>query len=238
MMTNVGLRHPTRNAPYVEPPRLRLRRIRRHEVEAFEGVRWIVLAEHRLRHVDTVGQRVRRRQECPAPTGGDLGPRPPLVVDVRVVGVVVAVAGDHHDRVDPLGHELALDELEVAVGVRVLDVGPARLGRAEDQPVVALHQRRRAAEVGDLGAVDVGVVLDVDAPQPMPVRQAEREVAAALLGLTPADPGLLPEHAHEAGQPVVPVVVAGDRVHHRMIGVGPRQRRLERAEEPVLVLGG
>ena len=69
------------------------------------------------------------------------------------------------------------------------------------------------------------------------------EVAAGLNGLAAADPRLLPEHAHEAGQPVVPVVVAGDREQSRVdpsIGglgrVGPRQRRLVRADEPVLIV--
>jgi hypothetical protein len=54
------------------------------------------------------------------------------------VGVVTTVAREHQDRVDTVGHEFALDEIEVAVGVGVLDVlVQLWLRRAEDQPVVA-----------------------------------------------------------------------------------------------------
>ena len=56
MITNVGLRQPTRNAPYVSRLDFALGRERRHEVEPFQRVRRVALAEHRLRHVDTVGQ--------------------------------------------------------------------------------------------------------------------------------------------------------------------------------------
>ncbi len=152
------------------------------------------------------------------------------------MGVVVLVTRDHQHRVDAFGDELAFDELEIAVGVGIVDVGPARLGGAEDQPVTRLHEPGGLLEVVDLGGVDVRVVLDVDPPQPVPVRQPDREVAAVLARLSPADPTLLAEHPHEPGQAVVPVVVAGDREHARVLGGRPRQRRLVRADEAALVL--
>ena len=70
------------------------------------------------------------------------------------------------------------------------------------------------AEVLQLRVVDVRALLGVDREQPPPLRQLQREVAAGLGGVPAADRGAVAggEDAQERGQPVVPVVVSGQRV--------------------------
>ena len=81
--------------------------------------------------------------------------------------------------------------------------------------MAGLEVAARLAEVLELRSVDVRVELGVDAPEPPRLRQAERKVAPALARPPRADPAALREEAHEARQPVVPVVVAGNRVEVR-----------------------
>src|SRR4029450_11331796 len=105
-------------------------------------------------------------------------------------------------------------------------------------PAPGARAREPPAEELQLGLVHVHVELDVDAPQPPVVRQLDREVAAALPGGPAAYPAVLGKQPQEAGEPVVPVVVAGDRVHRGVLAHGPRQGGPERPLEAVLVVLG
>ena len=156
----------------------------------------------------------------------------------RVAGVVVLVAGEHEPHL--LGRLPEHDRDEVVQ--RRVGPGSAR-PPASTQLGFAVHRMMPspsadvlgdAPEVVDLGRVDVGVELDVDADQPPPLRQLDREVAAPLLGPPAADPPALAEEPQERGQAVVPVVVAGDgEQRRRLVGVG--ERRVVGALGPLLV---
>ena len=165
----------------------------------------------------------------------------PRAGGVLVAGVVVLVPAD--DDGEPglrVLQELVLEVGQVGVrrlGMRLHAVGPARLASGEDQPVALDEQRARSAEVGELRLVDVGVELDVDRPEPPAVGELDGEVAALLRRLPGPDPLVAAEDPHEVRQPVVPVVVAGDRVHPGRIGVDERERGPVGPDETVLVLG-
>src|SRR6185295_4613321 len=69
------------------------------------------------------------------------------------------------------------------------------------------------SEVADLCRVEVGLQLHVESPYPPAVRQLDRKITAALLCRPLADPAfLLTEQADERGQPVIPIMVAGQRI--------------------------
>src|SRR6185369_13384072 len=97
------------------------------------------------------------------------------------------------------------------------------------------HLAAEFLEVLDLRMIDVRFELHVDGPEPPVVRQLDREVAVRLPRLPAADPASLAEETGEAGQAVIPVVVAGDGVHVQR-AVRIRQRGAVRADEAVLVL--
>jgi hypothetical protein len=157
-----------------------------------------------------------------------------------VAGVVVDVAGDReHEPPAAPAHDALLEVRQVAPRCRLDAPGerldPRGLGGHEDDLVAGLHRPR--AEVLELPVVEVRVELDVDGPDPPVVRQLHREVAAPLARHPVADAALGgAEHAQEADEAVVPVVVAGQRVQLGLVGrVGFRQRGRERADEAVLV---
>ncbi len=167
-----------------------------------------------------------------------------------VAGVVVQVAGEGHRQPQPVPvDDLLLEVGEVlegagideeagvraaarrlGVGVARRAVDPARLRRDQDEAGLGgtglgglrLHTPGDRLEVVDLRLVDVRFELHVGAPQPPVVGELDGEVAAALEGLPAADPAALAEQAGEAGQAVVPVVVARDRQDLRRLlgGVG------------------
>ena len=145
----------------------------------------------------------------------------------------------------------------VGLRPRALGLQPAGRRRAEDDLRVAEVQAG-AAEVGELLGVDRRVELAVHRPQPPPRRQLHREVAAGLERAPAADvvalvarghrdellarprvalhPGLA-EVAAEGGQPVVPVVVAGQRHHRREVDhLVEDRRRAQHLVEPLFVL--
>ena len=120
-----------------------------------------------------------------------------------------------------VAHHRALEEVEGVVGER-LSSSPAstQLGLAEHRMTASPGWKCSLAEgreVVELGPVDVGVELDVDAREPPAMPEPHGEVAAPLGRLPSADPGpTLPSrdasNSEEAGEAVVPVVVAGDGV--------------------------
>ena len=121
---------------------------------------------------------------------------------------------------------------------------PTQLGfavtRITSSPSLELARHR--PEVAELRVVDVGVELGVERPQPAALGELDREVAAGLHGLPGADRALRAELAHEARQPVVPVVVAGQREEQRALRRREEGKRgVERRDELLLVgvpLGG
>ena len=187
-------------------------------------------------------QAVRCRGVGPAASGGDPMPRAARGLAL-ITRVVVLVAGQRQCDLGPcVRHQRLLDVAQGLPRSRLhqlrrrigLSVGPARLRRRDDHAVAALQFVARGPEVGELRAVDVGVELDVGRPEPPAIGEPEGEVAALLLGPPAPDPVALAEKAHEARQPVVPVVVAGDRVHVRLVGLGDkRQGRPIGTHEPV-----
>ena len=120
-------------------------------------------------------------------------------------------------------------------GIVVVRGGPGRLGRAQHNLRSRLQSPGSLLEVIELAGVDVGAQRHVDRPQVPVVRQSQGEVAAGLGAPPAADPPTLAELLDEARQPVVPVVVAGDREQPPRIPC-PRQHRAERADQPVAVL--
>jgi hypothetical protein len=200
------------------------------------------------RHGRLPGQVVRGVEERTAPTGGDLLRGADLArVDLLVAGVVVEIPGEGQPQVELAWDQdrlLEVGEVAERLGV-ALELRPRRHGRGQDEvvagPAVGIGH---PFEVVQLGLVDEGVGLDVDAPEPPPVRELDREVAAGLSRAPAADPPALPELAQEPRQPVVPVVVAWNRVETRVGGVvgikgrGPRQRGPPRPLEAVLVALG
>ena len=168
---------------------------------------------------------------------------------VELVGVVavvvVPVAGDDSDDARAACPGNARDLEEVLLGILALQVGqhPGRLRQADDQIVLGAHLLGYALEVVDLGGVQVLRELDVGAPDPPVVGQAQRPVAAMLLALPTADDvaagiGELvargAEQAVEGVEAVVPVVIAGDG---EQLAVGPRHRigPVEGLQQPLLV---
>src|SRR5947209_10039169 len=149
-------------------------------------------------------------EERPAPARGDVVAGPVLLL---VAGVVVLAALEVEQQVGTRGpDDLPLEVLEVAVGVDLGLVAPAPhlLGHAQDDAVARLEAvLRHFGEVVELGLVDEGAELDVDAPEPPPVGEVEGEVAPTLPRLPPADPATAAEDAREVDEPVVPVVAAG-----------------------------
>src|SRR6185312_13630126 len=156
-------------------------------------------------------------------TGGDLVPLPGRLRITRVV-VQVTGQGQHQLRL-PWAQDRAFEEQQVPVGVRgVALLHPGWLRRAQDHLVARLHVRGHFGEVVQLRLVDVRRQLDIDAEQPPALRQFQREVAARLPRLPGTDGAALAEQAHEAGEAVVPVVVARYRKQVRpgRLVVNPR----------------
>ena len=96
---------------------------------------------------------------------------------------------------------------------------PAGLGRQKDELVILSHAVGDSREIVELAGVEHIVELDVGAPDPPVVGQAQRPVAPVLLALPAADDvaavlGELvaggAEQAVESVEAVIPVVVAGD----------------------------
>ena len=187
-------------------------------------------------------EHVGRVEEGAAAPAGDLlgGADLLLGAAVAVAGVVVEVAGHgqlRHDAGRAQDGPLQVGEVPVGGGVAV-EPGPGGDRGGQDQPVPGLGPLRHPGEVLELGLVDEAAGLDVDAPQPPVVRQLHGPVAAGLVGPPAADPAALAEQAQEPGEPVEPVVVAGDGVQRRVGRRGPRQGRPPRALQPALVVVG
>ena len=98
-------------------------------------------------------------------------------------------------------------------------------------------------EVVDLRGVEILRELDVGAPDPPVVGQAQRPVAAMLLALPAADDVALgvgelvargAEQAVEGVEAVVPVVVAGDG-EQLAVGIGHGEGPVEGLQQPLLV---
>ena len=109
-----------------------------------------------------------------------------------------------------------------------------------------LHRFGDALEVEDLTGVEILGELDVGAPDPPVVRQADREIAAVLRAQPAADAifrgvteARLAEHVVERAEPVVPVVVAGQHEQQTppvAVGGGRQRRRVRHRE--ALAVGG
>jgi hypothetical protein len=94
------------------------------------------------------------------------------------------------------------------------------------------------AEVPDLRVVDVRAELGVDTDQPPALRQLHHEVAAGLHRAPRAERAALREEPQERGEPVVPVVVAGQcHEHRRRVHRAGPERRAVGPLHPVLVAG-
>ena len=118
-----------------------------------------------------------------------------------------------------------------------LGVHPTRLGGDQHHLVLGPEVPPHRLEVLELLGVEVGVELDVDRPEPPLVRQPQREVAGRLAGPPAPDPAVsAAEHAQEAREPVVPVVVSRHCPYVRgRLGLAAVERCGERAEEVILV---
>ncbi len=208
------------------------------------GVGRLALVGHRLLgrqrpQLEPVRQRVRRREVGTAPACGDaIGS---VAIDGLVAAVVMKITGQRGRQPGAARSDVLLLEVgEVAprggLGDVVLGAPPARLGRDQQDLVAGSQALAGLGEVVELTRVEVGVELDVDRPQPPPVREPEREVAAALARAPAADPALAAEHPQEAREAVVPVVVArnGAQVGSGLLVLAP-QRGGEGPEEVVLV---
>src|SRR6185312_10101182 len=121
----------------------------------------------------------------------------------------------------------------------VLSAAIDLLGHTQDDPVPGLHLvEGDPSEVSQLGFVDVGPELDVDAPEPPTMRELNRKVAPTLARSPPADPALAAEDAGEVDQPVIPVVASRNGEKLRSSPRGARQCRPVRTEQAILVLRG
>ena len=141
------------------------------------------------------------------------------------------------------GEPLQIGEaVELLVGILGIDIGPGRIGDAQDQLRARLHPISGGMlEIVDLRLIDIAFELAVRAPHPPVAGQRDGEIAARLLGLAPADDLALAadaeivlladdaaaaEQAEEGVEAVIPVVIAGDRVEMRPVRlvVGPARR--------------
>ncbi len=96
-------------------------------------------------------------------------------------------------------------------------MNPHRRREADDDPIAGLHiSFGHVAEVFDLRRIDVRLKLAVGSDQPPASRQLQREVAA-LLPSAPAGevaaPEFRAEESRKGGEPVVPVMIPGNREH-------------------------
>jgi hypothetical protein len=159
-----------------------------------------------------------------------------------VSGVVVLSALKVRHQLGATGlDDFALEVLHIPIG---MDLGllPAALdllGHAQNDAVPGLHLvDGDVREVLQLGFVDEGPELDVDAPQPPAVRKLDREVAPTLTRSPPADPVVAAKDAGEVDQPVVPVVASRNGEQLRSLSRDARQRCAVRTEHAVLILRG
>src|SRR5690625_3875899 len=120
---------------------------------------------------------MRRRQVGTATTAGHECGRTGLT-GRNVTRVVVPVAGT--DQAYGVRTRAESPGDESLGGRRVACADPVRLRCAHDDAVALTKLRGRLDEVRELRCVDVGVELDVGAPQPPAVRESCREVAARL----------------------------------------------------------
>ena len=165
---------------------------------------------------------------------------------VRVVAVVVVpIAGDHRHHVRAFGARNRRDLEEVLLLVEPVHFGnhPRGLGEADDEVVALLHLIGHGLEVVDLGGIEILRELDVGAPDPPVVGQAQRPVAAVLLASPAAYDVALgvgklvarrAEQAVEGVEPVVPVVVAGDG-KQLAVGLADAERPVEGLQQALLV---
>jgi hypothetical protein len=145
-----------------------------------------------------------------------------------VAGVVVLSTLEVQQQPGATGlDDLTLEVLHIPIG---MDLGllPAALdllGHAQNDAVPVLHLvDDDVSEVLQLGFVDEGPELDVDAPQPPAVRKLDREVAPTLTRSPPADPVVAAKDAGEVDQPVVPVVASRNGEELRSLSRDARQR--------------
>ena len=106
-----------------------------------------------------------------------------------VAVVVVPVAGDDSDDACAARPGNAGDLEEILLAILALQIGqhPGRLRQADDQVVLGAHLLGHAYEIVDLRGVEILRELDVGAPDPPIVREAQGPVAAMLLALPAAD---------------------------------------------------
>ena len=171
--------------------------------------------------------------------------------------LAIAVRGHARQAGEPL--QIA-EAGELLFGILRVDIGPGRIGDAQDQLRARLHPISGGVlEIVDLRLVDIAFELAVRTPHPPVARQSDGEIAARLLGLPSADHlalaadaeiDLIANHAAPAEQAekgieaVIPVVIAGDGVKVRPVRrvVGPARRAvraigmIERHHEPVAIL--
>src|SRR5436305_8930733 len=113
------------------------------------------------------------------------------------------------------------------------------LGRTQDDPVPGFYLvEGDPSEVPQLGFVDVGSELDVDAPKPPTMRELNCKVASTLARSPSANPALAAEDAGEVDQPVIPVVASRNGKKLRSSPRDARQCRPVRTEQAILVLRG
>ena len=130
-----------------------------------------------------------RMEEGAAAAAGDV-----VALAFEEAGIMMAVAAQDELELVPLARDRRGEALEIGHGriFRVRVVGghifPVRRAGAQDELRSGLHPilGDELKEV-DLRLVDIAFELAVGAPQPPAVRQAQREIAARLLGLPAAD---------------------------------------------------
>ncbi len=153
---------------------------------------------------------------------------------------MMQVAGEHQLDVGLRRREHRPDE-EVRRVVRAGIPGrldPARCRRTQDDLVARLDLRRDLVEVVELRLVDVRAELRINREQPPPSRQPDGEVTTGLPAAPAADlfSTVASEQSQEGTEPVVPVVVARQRIQRgRALRRRVRQRGLVRPDRLVVI---
>ena len=159
----------------------------------------------------------------PSPARDEELPRP-LRADLLVARQAVQIPRDRDGQLEPVHvQQLALEELELPSRplLALRRVHPQGLGQAQDHAIARPGSLPRdPREPVELRLIHVGAHLHVESPEPRPMRQLDREVAAPLPRSPRADRTALAEPTQETRQTVIPVVVAGQGAEQRTVFVG------------------
>jgi len=167
-----------------------------------------------------------------------------LAVLTFVPAVMMQISRQNDGDRKPVLFDQIADEVgKISVGIRGIAriVDPTWLRRAQDDPI-AFDELclENLEEVRLLRRVDARVERDVDSPQPPAIRQLRGKVAAALHEPPAAEKAALTEFAHEVGESVIPIVIAGNREQTgRRVPRGGGKRAAEgKSQLPAVAVAG